>query len=424
MTPRRPIGERIAHAAAGLERHAVMVGVAVLAVIAAITYVSIIAINGVPFADPYKVSVVLPDAAPLLKDGDDVRIAGQLAGAVRAVTVDHAGHAVARLDVNRDRTPLGRNAHVTVRLRGLAGAVYVALDPGDTSRPLTEGATLPRAQSSSGVQLTQVLDTFDPATRSALSRTLSAYGSGLVGRGEHINRALSDLPPTLPELTRIARASSPRDGDLAAVLGGLRRTSAGFATPHGRELAALLPPAAGTLEALAARGPAIRRSIVAVPPLEATAARVLPVADATLTQAADVVTRLTPTLLALRRTLPALQRLAGQRPGLQDLGTLARRADPVLQATRPLLAELHDPAAMLSPLARGLAPLSAYLATYRSDIAGAAHGFTTWGGFSYPFGQAPGTRAVRFAPIFTCAHGRDVYPAPGQAIAERQPCGQ
>ncbi len=216
MTRKRPIGERLAHATGSLERQAVLVGVVVLAVIAVITYLSIIAINGVPFSDPYKVSVVLPADAPLLKDGDDVRIAGQLVGAVRGVNVGRDGRAVADLDVDRDRTPLGRNAHATVRLRGLAGAVYVALDPGDATTPLAEGATLPRAQSSTGVQLTQVLDTFDPATRSALSRTLSAYGGGLVGRGEHINRALSDLPSTLPELTRIARAASPQDGDLAA----------------------------------------------------------------------------------------------------------------------------------------------------------------------------------------------------------------
>lgn len=424
MTRRRPVGEHIAHAVASLERQAVMVGVAVLAVVAVITYLSIIAINGVPFTNPYKVSVVLPADAPLLKDGDDVRIAGQLAGAVRAVEVDRDGRAVARLDVDRDHTPLGRDAHATVRLRGLAGAVYVALDPGDISAPLTEGATLPRSQSSNGVQLTQVLDTFDPATRGALSRTVSAYGGGLVGRGEHLNRALADLPPTLPELGRIARAASPRDGDLAAALGSLRQTSAGFATPNGRELAALLPSAARTLDALASRGAAIRRSVEAVPPLSVSAARVLPIADATLTQAADVVVRLTPTVRALRRTLPSLQRLAGQRSGLRDLSRFAERADPVLRAARPLLTELRDPAAMLSPLARDLDPFSAYLATYRSDIAGAARGFIEWGGFAYPFGQAPGTRAVRFAPVFTCARGRTVYPAPGQAISERQPCGE
>jgi hypothetical protein len=49
-------------------------------------------------------------------------------------------------------------------------------------------------------------------------------------------------------------------------------------------------------------------------------------------------------------------------------------------------------------------------------------GFTRWGDFRYDFGKGAGHKAVRFSMVFTCAHARDPYPAPGAAGKERSPC--
>lgn len=94
----------------------------------------------------------------------------------------------------------------------------------------------------------------------------------------------------------------------------------------------------------------------------------------------------------------------------------------MLAAAQPLVGELRPSTAALNPIAEPLGPFSAYLARYRDDILLAPTGFLRWGSFAYPDGQAPGARAVRFAPIFTCIRARDPYPEPGAALQQEQPC--
>ncbi|WP_040601054.1 MlaD family protein, partial [Patulibacter medicamentivorans] len=130
MSRRRP-----AHAQ-DRRRRDLLLGLLVVAVLAAIAYLSTVAIDGGPLSDPYEVRISVPGDAPLLKDGDDVRIAGQRAGTVRRVAADRSrgGRPGALVTLALDDGPIGRDARAAVRLRGIAGAVYVALDPGDRSR--------------------------------------------------------------------------------------------------------------------------------------------------------------------------------------------------------------------------------------------------------------------------------------------------
>lgn len=148
----------------------------------------------------------------------------------------------------------------------------------------------------------------------------------------------------------------------------------------------------------------------------------MPLADALLTEATPTVRALAATTRELETTLPQVNRLLAGRDDLPALSRIARAGEPVLAAARPLLAELRDPTGALQPLGTPLGPFSAYLARYRDDILLAPTGFTRWGGFAYPFGEAPGARAVRFAPVFTCARARDPYPEPGEALTQEQPC--
>jgi len=392
----------------------------VLAVAAVITYLSIIAINGTPFSDPYRVRIETPADAPLLKDGDEIRIAGQRAGQIRRVALGRSGGAL--LDVDLDDGPIGRDATATVRLRGLAGATYVELNPGSTSNPLPEDGLVPRARTRSGVELTDVVDAFDPGTAGAVRRTLDAYGRGFTGRGGDLHRALGDIGPALETTTPLLRAATSPRGELARLLGATERVARGFATPGGSDLEGLLPPAAATLTTTAARRAAIQAAITRRPVLAATAQAALPDADALLDDATIAVRRLQPAVVALSDALPDLRRLLRRRADLASLAALADRARPVLRAATPVLRELTPTAASLAPLAAPLRTLSEHLAPYERDLFLAPDGFTRWGGFRYGVGQAPGARAVRFLPVFTCMRARDPYPEPGEALTHSEGC--
>lgn len=406
-------GERVA-------RHTTALGLAVLAVVIVVSYLSVIAINGIPFQNPYHLRADVPADAPLLKDGDEVRVAGQRAGQVRKVQISPRGGA--RLSLELDDGPVGRDATATVRLRGLAGLTYVEITRGDVSRPLPDDALLPRARSRAGVELTDVIEGFDRDSRSALARTLSSYGTGLLGRGRDVNAALGDLPDLLSDGTPLLRAATPGRGDLQEMLVELRRTARGLATPRGRDLAGMVSAGNDVFATLARRREDLGATIDEVRPLADEARRTLPDADALLAAATPAARALSATARELQTALPEVNRLLAGRENLPALGRIAGTARPVVKSAEPLVVELRGPAGALAPLAIPLAPFSAHLARYRDDILRAPTGFTRWGKFTYRDGRAPGARAVRFAPVFTCARARNPYPAPGQALTEEQPC--
>lgn len=418
--PRRSLLERAAHGAQRLEHRSLGLGLLVLAVAGVITYLSIVAINGIPFSDPYRVRIETPADAPLLKDGDEVRIGGQRAGQIRRVGLGASGGAL--LEVDLDEGPIGRDATATVRLRGLAGATYVDLDPGSASDPMPEDGLVTRARTRSAVELTDVIDAFDPGTAGAVRRTLDAYGRGFTARGGDLNRALGDLGPALETTTPLLRAATSPRGELARLLGATGRVARGFATPAGTDLEGLLPASAATLTTAADRRVAIGAAITRLPVLAGTAQAALPEADALLDDAEVAVRRLRPAVVALRAALPDVSRLLRRRADLASLSSLAQRARPVLRAAAPVLVELTPSATSLAPLAAPLRTLSEHLAPYERDLFLAPDGFTRWGGFRYGVGQAPGARAVRFLPVFTCMRARDPYPGPGEALEHSQGC--
>ena len=91
-------------------------------------------------------------------------------------------------------------------------------------------------------------------------------------------------------------------------------------------------------------------------------------------------------------------------------------------SAEPLIAPLEPGALALGPLVDAGLPLASYAGRYPEEILAGPLGFTTWGSFAYDEGQAPGARAVRFAPVLTCAPGRNAYPDPGEAGSDRMPC--
>ncbi|MEA2442812.1 MAG: phospholipid/cholesterol/gamma-HCH transport system substrate-binding protein, partial [Thermoleophilales bacterium] len=149
----------------------VRLGLAVLFVAAVLAYLSVTALEGSPLSSPYTVSVLLPAGSPVVKAGDEVRLGGERAGEVADVTLDgQRGKATLRLDGMH----LGRGATARIRPRGLAGAVYVELTPGDERHRLRSGTTLPVAKF--GVLVSDVAAAFDRDARGALARTLRGYG--------------------------------------------------------------------------------------------------------------------------------------------------------------------------------------------------------------------------------------------------------
>ncbi|HYF27380.1 MAG TPA: MlaD family protein [Baekduia sp.] len=411
------------HAAKRTEAHPVALGLISLALILLMTYIGFKALNGVPFQNRYRLNAVLPPDSPPLKDGDMVRVAGQRAGTIRSVTVGDGGLLVG-MELTPSNAPVGRDARAEVRQRSVGGVYYVDITRGAYERrPLPEGATLPRQQTSTGGDLLTAVERFDRVSLEAMGRTVSAFGTGLTGRGEDLNRGLADLRPALEHAIPILDAATPRPGRFAALLRELRRTGRNLAPPGQHDLRALVPAASDTFEALSAAAPSLRRTIEELRPFEDEALRTLPVADPVLSQTAVLARELRPGVAALDDALPELNGLLRSGSTLErESGRLTRGALPTLAAGPPLFTQLRRTLPLLTPFARPVESIAAHVAPYDREafVLGDSliRGTAQVPAPGTDLGTNKGQQVQRLHYVFTCQRARNPYPAPGGDAAD------
>jgi ABC-type transporter Mla subunit MlaD len=401
------------------ESWSLAIGLIGLLICAVIAYLSVIIVNGIPFTHPYRFEAIVPRNAVLINKGTEVRVAGQLDGQIRSVRLTPHGRLVT---IELDHGVVGRDAQVFTGFRGLGGAPFVEVTRGDTHQALPRNGILPLGQTSSGVDLSQAAAGFDRAARADLGRTIDVYGNGLLGTGEAINHALQELPVAANGSIGVFSALTPAPGQLADVVHQLDLISAGFAPAGTDDVPGAIVATRQTFGAFAQARNDLAATIEGAVPFEASAREILPDATALLAKAAPMARALTPSIDALNRALPSLTRLLGQTNGLRQLPVLAAAAEPVLRDGEPLLSELRPVAVSLTPFAQPLGPLGDYVHSYIQDFIGGLEGLESTTGFRYNVGLASGAAAIRFTPVFTPQCGRHPYPAPNQAITERQPC--
>ncbi|MFL5822355.1 MAG: MlaD family protein [Solirubrobacteraceae bacterium] len=399
-------------------RRQTWLGAMLVALLGLAAWLSTVAIDGLPWASPYQVRLELPQGGPVLHAGDEVRIGGEPAGQVQSVSLAPGSRrrAVATLSLDQGFR-VGAGASARVRPRGLAGAVYVDLDPGNLARAHASRALI---SATGGVQITDVISGFDAQARRALRQVLTGYGTGLAGRGITLGRVLQDAPPLLVDSGKVLGALRPEPGALAGVIGGARTVAGALSTP--RRLPQLVSLATAVVGATGSGARNIAAAIRALPGLERTGATVLPDADRLLSALTRTSRALRPGISALDAALPSLQSIERSGPDVSVLAQIADPARSALHALVPALVELVGPASGLRPLSSPIARLASVLIPDRTELIQAPLGFTRWGNFRYDFGTGAGHRAVRFSMVLTCALARDPYPRPGAAIKERKPC--
>ncbi len=203
--------------------------------------------QGNPYAHRYSVHARFANTINL-GTNDFVEIHGVRVGRVGDLSpVDGLADAVLRIDDSGIR--LHDDATATVRLKSLVGESYVEVNPGTASRPeLADGALLPPGRTATPVQLDQVLNTLDPATRSALAGFLTQLGSGVRGRAGDIAGLIRQSEPTLGSTGASFHAfDSPQLGELLATL----RTDTGVLADRSAALAGIFRSGNGFLGALA-----------------------------------------------------------------------------------------------------------------------------------------------------------------------------
>jgi phospholipid/cholesterol/gamma-HCH transport system substrate-binding protein len=174
--------------------------------------------QGNPYAHRYSVHARFANAINL-GSNDFVEIHGVRVGRVGDLTPT-GGLADVTLRIDDPDVKLHDDATAALRLKSLVGESYVEVDPGTPSRPeLPDGALLPLSRTHSPVQLDQVLNTLDPATRTALAHFLTQLGGSVGGRAGDIAELVRQSQTTLGSSAATFHAfDAPRLGDLLNTL--------------------------------------------------------------------------------------------------------------------------------------------------------------------------------------------------------------
>jgi phospholipid/cholesterol/gamma-HCH transport system substrate-binding protein len=331
-------------------------GLIVVVILAALTYLAFA--KKLPWSHPsYELHATFENSATLRKTAP-VRIAGVNVGKVTSVEHEAGSDLVnVTFSVDSEGQPIHDDAEVEIRPRlFLEGNFFLDLRPGSPSAPtLPDGGTIPVTNTSTAVQLDEVLTALQSPTRKGLQKTLEGFGTALnyqptaaadrtqdpISQGESAGQSLNDAFKYGAEAGRGTAIVSDalrgeNEGDLAGFIASTRTVFEKLASRQ-QDLGSLIDNFNGFAGALANESESLSRTIAVLEP--------------TLREAQT-------SFASLNKALPPLRALAiASDPGVKELPNTIAAFNPWLVQTGQLVQqnELGGLATLLRKTAPGLA---------------------------------------------------------------------
>jgi phospholipid/cholesterol/gamma-HCH transport system substrate-binding protein len=317
----------------------------------------------------YQVKIDFPEATTLAQEAD-VRVAGVPVGKVRKVEVgDGTNRTVATVELERRYAPLRSDARAILRQKTLLGETYVELTPGTSEKTIPEGGELSDAQVKPTVELDEIFDSLDPATRAAFKGWQRDLAAGIKGRGRDFNDALATLPGFASDGADVLGVLDSQEG---AVHRLVKNTGVVFGalTENEAQLRNLITGSKATFDATAAKNDALAETIRIFPTFLKESRLTLARVQTFSTDTDPLITDLRPVARDLQPTLRDVRELS------PDLEAFFRRLDPVITAsktgmpaTREVLAGAQPLLGELGPFLSQINPIFKYLEASQWQVA-------------------------------------------------------
>jgi virulence factor Mce-like protein len=317
-------------------------GVIAIVVIGLLTFWGFTRLN--PFKSTFELKATF-HTANNLQPKSPVRIAGVNVGAVKEVKPLGDGKgATVTMEIQDMGLPIHEDAQMKIRPRiFLEGNFFVDVNPGSPSTPeVKSGATIPVNQTSTPVQLGELLTSLQSDTRKDLRTLLFEYATKGLGNGgaEAYNRALDSAPEAFKSSALANEATlGQKPHDLSNLLRGQQRLFAELSA-NPAILKDLVTQLNVTFAAFAREDGALRATIPAL---------------------RDVLRVGTPALVSLDSALPSLRGFARDAlPGTISSGPTIDASLPFVRQARLLVRpeELRGLVADLRPTIPALARLN------------------------------------------------------------------
>jgi len=313
----------------------------------------------IPFTQGFRMSAVF-ETSNNLRTNSPVRVAGVEVGRVKAIRrYQDTDMAEVVMEIQDKGLPIHKDAQLKIRPRiFLEGNFFVDLSPGTPEAPeIGKNDTIPATQTSSPVQLDQVLGALQSDTREDLKTLLAEYGRALQGdpresdrimeradastRGEtgaeSFNDTYEDAGPALRGAAIVNEAFLGTERhDLSRTIAGLQKVTAALARNE-RTLQDFVENFNATLSIFADEQENVGATFREL-------AATLPQADRALA--------------GLNRSFPSVRAFSREiLPGVRETPATIRAARPWIAETRKLLrpSELQGLARDLRPASRDLA---------------------------------------------------------------------
>ena len=262
----------------------------------------------------YQIKVGFPEATTLAKEAD-VRIAGVPVGKVRKVEPQDGGNrTLATIEIERKFAPVREDARAVLRQKTLLGETYVELTSGSSRETIPENGRLADGQVKDTVQLDEIFDALDPATREGFRDWQQELAVGIEGRGRDFNDALGTLPGFARDGADVLSVLDSQEGALQRLV---KNTGVVFGalTENEAQLENLITSSKRTFDATASKSDALAETI-----------------------------RIFPTFLSESKlTVERLERFSNDTdPLISDLRPVARDLQPTLRDVRALAPELEQ----------------------------------------------------------------------------------
>jgi phospholipid/cholesterol/gamma-HCH transport system substrate-binding protein len=416
-----------------------VVGIGGVGLVVLLSYLTLAAQWGNPFSSKSYVTAVFHDVHALqLKD--PVRQNSKGIGRVTGIKYEN-GSAVVTLQIEESGNyQVYRDATAFIGDQSAVGSKFVGIFPGNPASGPLPNNVIPESQTKEARDLSQVLNIFDPATRTGTVGFLRQFGGGLAGHADGFSDFMHTAPSNLNGLGGISAALASKEANLPALLSAADQLSGRF---RGREpeIASLINQTEATLSAISVDdGKPLAATLQKAPDTlakvkKATDALNAPLAD---TQVAMVDFRTG--AHALGRSNDDLRGVLREGvPTLNKVPDVADKATPAVEDLTPTFSDLRPLAPRVTEFLNRFATPLKVLAPYSKEV-----GYLFVRGRSFVSeGTANGVHYARLNANFqapysftggvvkACQPQYDPYPKPGQADHDRTtldlkyvlPCG-
>jgi phospholipid/cholesterol/gamma-HCH transport system substrate-binding protein len=315
------------------------------------------------------------NAGQLVK-GDEVQVGGRRIGSVKEIKLTDNNEAEITIGM-KEFTPLHQGTTAIIRATSLSGIAnrYIALTLGPNSAPkLKDGATITAERTTTAVDLDQLFNTLDPATRKGLQQVIQGSAEQYVGKGPQANDSAKYFNPfisTTDELVRQVNSDSQsltdfivdssklvstvaeRRDDLSALVGNANATAGAIANEN-VALASDLELLPTTLRRGNTTFVNLRSTLDDLTVLVNTSKPVAPKLAPFFRELRPLVAEAVPTITDLRKVVhqsgpnndatdlllkaPKLQRIAS--PTFRNSITALQKSQPIIEFIRPYAPDL------------------------------------------------------------------------------------